>query len=436
MIKNPGFLIKKSSSELIMLVSLFIFSFINSASLLVFLVAISFLFLQKQVGALKIMFVLTLRTVINPGIAVEFGSLQTLKLGLLILASLYLLLSATKTNRFKLSRVFFSLGVFVVYNIFIAFYSSSLPIVSIFKLLLFAVVYAGIISGVSDTIERFDIFNWILKWLKLIMIGSLFSYLSPISYLMNGTGFQGLLNQPNMFGIVTVLFIAMLLGHEKKKGNIFFFVSALFMLITSDSRTSLISIVVVLLLFFLDRSKIKITKSKVMIFSFSAALLLLFYNSIADNITEFLVSYIAKGQTLDNVLYSRQGQVNSLLYNFQQRPLLGNGFSVPVLPFRSYGLSLDYTVEPGNIILAVLSFSGIIGFLIFIWHLSEVLVFNKYNLRNKIYLFVSVFMINLGEMVFFSSNNIGIFCYFMLAMYMFYKPESKEKDTQLMQTAR
>lgn len=436
MIKNPDFLIKKSSLELIMLVSLFIFSFINSASLLVFLVAISFLFLQKQVGALKIMFVLTLRTVINPGIAVEFGSLQTLKLGLLILASLYLLLSATKSNRFKLSRVFFSLGVFVVYNIFIAFYSSSLPIVSIFKLLLFAVVYAGVILGVSDTIERFDIFNWILKWLKLIMIGSLFSYLSPISYLTNGTGFQGLLNQPNMFGIVTVLFIAMLLGHEKKKGDIFFFVSALFMLITSESRTSLISIAVVLVLFLLDRSKLKITKSKVMIFSFSAAILLLFYSSIADKTTNFLVSYIAKGQTLDNVLYSRQGQVNTLLYNFHQRPLLGNGFSVPVLPFRSYALSLEYTVEPGNIILAVLSFSGIIGFLIFIWHLYEVITFNKYNLKNKIYLFVSVFMINLGEMVFFSSNSVGIFCYFILAMYMFYYPESKEKDTQLKQTTQ
>lgn len=415
---NRDIKMKKSTFEFAMLVALFIFSFINPITTLLFLIGLSFLFTQKEVGALKIVFLLTLRTIINPGIAVSIGSYEMIKLALLSIASLFLVISFIRLRGIRFRGPLFTLVLFLLFNVFVAFYSSSLPIVATLKAGSFTLVYMGVLTGVSLVVNKFDIVGWVLKWLKIIVTASLFSFFSPVSYLRNGRGFQGILNHPNMFGIVSVLFIAMLLGHKNEKGNNFFVVISMLMIVLSESRTSLISSFLVFILFLFDNYKFKLTKLKVLIFSFVGIVILLSY----EEITSFFLDFIAKGQNLDNFLYSRQNQVNSLMYNFQQRPLLGNGFSVPVLPYRSFDFSMEYLVEPGNIILAVLSFSGIIGFLIFTWHMGSVLFYNKNNFKNKLYLFVAPLLINMGEMVFFSSNNIGVLCYLALAMYMFYEP--------------
>lgn len=101
---------------------------------------------------------------------------------------------------------------------------------------------------------------------------------------------------------------------------------------------------------------------------------------------------------------------------------------VPKLSFRTYNFSFDYIVEPGNLLIAVLSFSGIIGFIIFLVFISKIILSNKKKFKILYFLPMSIFLINMGEMVFFSSNNIGIWIYMMLGIYMVYGENEVETE--------
>lgn len=124
------------------------------------------------------------------------------------------------------------------------------------------------------------------------------------------------------------------------------------------------------------------THLKVSAISFAGALSVLFYKPILG----FFGSFLAKNQNLSNILFSREKQIENVVNNFQQNPLFGNGFGVPVLPFRSFSFSMEYTVEPGNLILAVLAYSGIIGLFVFCIYILQLFTSNRNNMtKNHFY---------------------------------------------------
>ena len=102
---------------------------------------------------------------------------------------------------------------------------------------------------------------------------------------------------------------------------------------------------------------------------------------------------------------------------------------VPYDPeIRDYTLNFDLVVEPGNLLWTLLGDTGIIGVLIFIL-LFLVLLFN--GGISRVYLIAAVFLICMGEMVFFSVNNMAVIIYLVLAVYVFengkYNPTNKLK---------
>jgi O-Antigen ligase len=416
--------IRKTTIEWIGLISLFVFSFINSFTLLIFLVTLLLLFKQKEVGAIKILNLITLRTIINPGIAVDIALWQNFKWGILFLCSLYLINSYNKlesNQRKKIKKTSNFVIFFMIYNIVTALIFSTLPTIAVFKLLSYGVIFLGIFIGISYTHTKFDWINWSYKMYLILFLPSLPMIFMSVGYLRNGHAFQGLTNQPNMFGILATLFIGLIftsIQTNKVKFSIFtmiFMISlTMYMIILSESRTSFITSIV-LIIIYIAYAKISRIFRVISINLFGAILIV--FISIENSIIGFVSGFLYKGK--DSFLASRTDQVDGLLSNFLRNPWFGNGFNVPVTPYRTFAFNSEYFVEPGNLIMAVLSFSGIIGFIIFTVYISRIFLANKKEFKNMCFLPISTILISMGEMVFFSSNNMAILCYMFLSMYVF-----------------
>src|SRR5699024_9931079 len=238
--------------------------------------------------------------------------------------------------------------------------------------------------------------KWLMIMLQILMIISFLMINLPVSYLKNGTSFQGVINHPNVFGIIAVLFIALLFANAQmnkqiNKINLLIMpIISIYMVIISKSRTAFISFIFITFLYFIFINKKRILKIIVGCFSTAILTLLLF----SKRFSSFLIDFIYKEQGQGDLLYSREGQINSLLENFSSNPLFGTGFAVPVLPYKSYEFSFNFIVEPGNIILAVLSYGGVIGFIIFFIYIIKIIQLNKHMFNKLIYLPISAILIS------------------------------------------
>lgn len=422
---------KNNLFEWVIIFIFFVLSFINQTTLIIFMVFTFVVILkQKEIGAIKSLNLITLRTVINPGFAIGISSFQYIKLFLIFVYSFYLILAYFKLSdeaKKKISKTKYWIILFSIYNIITAFLFSSLPMVAVAKIFSYIFVFIAVLIGIAYTNKYVNWIEWMFKLLFLLIIPSILIINTKIAYLRNGRGFQGFTNQPNMFGILSVLFIAVTLAYIKiyNKDKNYYLIVALsfFMIILSKSRTSFISSSVIILLYLLFLEKEKIFKFILADF-FSAFLIISLI--IEQDIIKPFINFMYKHSN-NNILSSRINQVSGLLNNFLERPLFGNGFLVPVLPYRSFGFSLDYIVEPGNLLLSLLSYSGIIGFIIFSIFILKLILSNKNNLNKLIYLPLSTLMISMGEMVFFSTNNIGIWLYMFIAIYVVYDEETTDK---------
>ena len=76
--------------------------------------------------------------------------------------------------------------------------------------------------------------------------------------------------------------------------------------------------------------------------------------------------------------------------------------------YQSFSFSFELNVEPGNIIIALLGDIGIVGTSLFIIAFGN--LFYKMDKQNII-LFLMPLVASMGEMMFFSTNNIAVLFY-------------------------
>lgn len=415
-----NFTVKKETLEWLAIITVFLFSLINVVTLLISFIAMLLLLKQKEVGAIKVLNLITLRTIINPAIGVGIENYQSLKWLILFGCSIYLLIAFLKLNKKEINKIkpiIIIMIAFTIYNIIVAFIFSSLPTIAIFKLISYVFIFLGVLVGVVATYKYMNWIKWMYTLLQILMISSLFTLAVPsISYIRNGYSFQGITNQPNMFGIISVLFIAAFLTYVQlnkiSKINFLVVVISIYSLVLlSQSRTSLISITLILIVFWLFQ---KISNLKIVLVS-SLSLLLLYLYTTENSVKNFFEDYLYKGNE-NNILASRTEQMTTIFGNFLQNPWFGNGFAVPKLPYKSYEFSNEFVIEPGNLIISVLSYSGIFGFFLFLIFLLKVFVSSN-DIKNSLLLLLSTILVSMGEMIFFSSNNMAIWCYMFIAIY-------------------
>ena len=141
-----------------------------------------------------------------------------------------------------------------------------------------------------------------------------------------------------------------------------------------------------------------------------------YYNSTIKNIVNTEIhEYIYKNNTNDILSSRRELQQNSQ-EKYQNNPLIGSGFMVPFdQAVQDYSFNMSIIYESGNLFWELIGGIGIIGFVLFI--LLIVLILCRGNLE-RISLILSSIGVCLGEMVFFSVNNIAVLLYVFIAIFL------------------
>lgn len=402
-----------------LLISLLVFSFLNTITLMISLFLLTFLLTKKELGALTVIIFIMIRTIINPGVAIDISSVQIFKYFLLLLSSFSIIyLNMRKKNSYNNLPVY-SLTLFYIYIVLSSLLTSDFPIVSIFKITLFYIVFLAILVGIKTTSNEID---WKGKMFQILFFLTLISIpltMFPLGYLRNGVSFQGITNQPNMFGIILTFYVAFNLVRSNSKKDLFYSKCAhsligLSLIYITFSRTALITVLSCILIYYL----INFTKNfKNIIFGFGLFFPFVLIIGLTEKTQEIFVNYIYKSN-YDSIFYSRSIQLETLLNNFLESPLIGNGFGVPSIEGlnRSWNFGFEYIVEAGNIIFGLLAFSGILGLFLFVFLIFRIIYISNNRLELMPLLFVT-FMLNMGEMILFSPNNVGVLCYISLAIY-------------------
>lgn len=379
----------------------------------------------REAGATKILMLLAYRSIVNDAMFYTISAMQSIKWGVMFGVSAYILLgfkiSSGNENK-KLSKVYICMGIFALYIVVDSFFISSLPIISIFKFFSYAFVFVAILKGIALTYYSIDWINWLEKLLASMVILSIPFYGMSAGWL--GKLFKGFTNQPNMLGIVLVMFVALLVINlfQSEKGRYIrlgMMALSFALIFLSGSRTGFISALVIVILG-ISFSEMRISnKMAILILLIGTAFYVINTNgSIGEYLSEFIYKYDASS-TSGNLLYSRESQIEELMSNIASSPILGNGFATPKLGFVSYTLSYTFFMEPGNLALSILSYSGIIGTILFVAVLLSIILSNYKRNNILILLPIATIMVSMGEMVFFSSNSMAIWLYAFWGIYMF-----------------
>lgn len=195
-----------------------------------------------------------------------------------------------------------------------------------------------------------------INYMRNTYSGAVLDYFNHHSGTFGGLTNQSMLLGPiSGVGVITCLYFAM----KKKKSFWILFIACLGSLLFSASRSSLIATIIGCLIFFIYFSK-KLGKNikALFVIAIVATATHSFWGSALIGITEKNKGALYSGLNLT----SRQDKWEIRIDEWKSSPLYGIGFCA-VSPRDTY--SYDGKVEPGSSWLALLSMTGLIGFVLF-----------------------------------------------------------------------
>ncbi len=371
---------------------------------------------EKVIGAIKYMLIVTMRGILSTRAGVSLGNIDTIKLVFILVLSLYILKNTfynVKLQSFEL--IFFCVIFFCVYVSVVGFISGSYPIVSMFKVWSFGLNFVAMLYGVYYTKERMDWIKYMFHVLTPFFVIS-FLVIPFESFRITNSNFQGIFNHVNMMGIMGAIYISVLLNIEENKKIIYMplIVVILFMQYLTSSRTGLfVSIFIILIHYFMNLNIKKIVYFLMIIISLTTVYYI--NPTIKNFISNEIHSYVYKGNKND-ILASRREIEKKSQEKFKNNEFIGSGFMTSFdKNIKDYSLDMSLIHEPGNLFWELLGGVGEIGFFLFFLFIL-VIILNGYI--NHISLILTTIGICLGEMVFFSINNMAILLYMLIGIYL------------------
>lgn len=415
------------------LLGLFVISIFHRTLLLLFLVYLFWISFYSVADCIKSLFLISLRTILGTQIAVPISSFQMIKwLIIFVIATLVLIKtnhSIMRIERYiKLRKNLIVVGMFGGFVFCVSLFNSSYPIVSIFKIFSFVYVFISVLLGVCVTASKVHWGKFVYKYMSIIIWTSLAMALVPQGYYLTTHYLQGVTNQCNMLGILSALYVALVIyliaiegGTTDKKVSLAVGIICCWM---SRSRTGMLSIVLTLLIWLFIVKLKKGLKAKIVagIICVIVVMMIVPYTRsiIISNVSEFVFKRqeVSINSSLGDVLVSREKQKQNFITKLENNILFGSGFQTPYSSNRQdWSFSFDLIVEPGNIIYAVLGDLGVLGFLIFLCFVINLFIGVK--CKSGYLVLAAPFTISLGEMVFFSVNNIAVILYIFIGMAIF-----------------
>lgn len=294
---------------------------------------------------------------------------------------------------------------------------SSYPTTAIFKIMSFLLAFSAVMKGVASTREHVNWNDFFVSLYGILYIISIIMIPFKQFRVVNDD-FQGMFNHVNIFGIISVLFLVALLNSQFYKKykilRIFMICAIFFMEYLSASRTGMFSCIIVCVIYIFSKKR---GLPKIAGIILLLCIITFFFpQNLLSNIEQGVNEFIYKNNAT-SIIDSREETLELYYSKFNAEPICGTGFMVPYdSTVRDYTLSFGLLVEPGNLLWTLLGDTGIVGTFIFILFFVVMLFNGK---MSRVYLIAAVFLICMGEMVFFSVNNMAIIIYLILAIYVF-----------------
>jgi len=321
----------------------------------------------------------------------------------------------------------------------LTFVSSQYPMVSLMKLLSFAIGASTVLicCEALDKNELKHLWVWIMALFSAVILLSLATLPFPSLAYHRGAGFQGILNHPQSLGALIAPFASWLLAsvffQKKSLISMPVFLSCLLIAISiiSETRTAMVAVALALfgsfLVFISTQKQFKGlgSLSKTLLKSGTVLLMGILVLLSYRPAQEVFMSYVFKreSQNLEEALSSRSGGIEMQWQNFLDKPVAGWGFGIyPGDTFSKdvhtfMGIPISAPVEKGFIPTALLEEVGIAGALCFAFLLVTLIRFAARSRDIRwLAVFFSCLFVNLGEMVFFSAGGIGIFYWVLMGL--------------------
>ena len=344
--------------------------------------------------------------------------------------SLFLRSQVTDNRSFiTLSRpvlVTLTLGAFMfIHSMFL----SEMPDVSILKTVSWMAVMLVLLSAWRglDYQARTLLERQLFGGLGLLMLISLPLAFTDIGYANNKHGFQGLLNQSQVFGIAMAVLGSWLIGRLSEVVRYRWIYMALLginlvLIIMSETRTAGFALIIATagaaFFFYFFRLTIR---SSIRVFVV-ASILMVIGSTQSGPLRDYIFKYDNVNDIVEIAEASRGVLVYPMIDNIVNQPMTGIGFGVASThPFRwvdresVFGLPTGAPVEKGIMPLAVLEEIGVPGLLVVIAWLWMI-IRRAINLGFSAFVIVSTLLLmNLGESSLFSIGGNGLFFLILLA---------------------
>lgn len=263
-----------------------------------------------------------------------------------------------------------------------------------------------------------------LAAVALVSIPFLFS---PDGYLMNGTGFQGVLNHPQNLGSSMALLFAWAAGRfleESRPRWVDIFIAALAgtLILRSEARTAafavLIGIISALVITFARRRPTLLGLRSYRTGLLAAVALLLLLAS-SEQLSTALDNLVSKSGRADATTVteayrlSRGRLIDRMLENISKYPLTGIGFGIASNPESmdvsySMGIPTGAPVEKGVTFLAVPEELGLPAAILVAGWMLLILVYSIRSSFRATAVTLTVLGLNLGEATMFSAGGMGL----------------------------
>lgn len=389
----------------------------------IFLMIYSLFSIDNIIKSLFISFILVL---FNNALGPELPLGMFFRYGVFVFCFLSFIIHVDKKNIFNISKSVLYVYVIALLIIFHSLLFSVYASISILKIFFWVwafvlCVYAwNNIENINKTLD--DLYFGLLI---LVILSIPFVFIPSIGFAVNGTGFQGILNQPQAFGptvgILGALSFSRIVFKKEKNYLDFLVIYICFVLIIlSQARTAGLALIMSIIIyscclvlkghsFDLFRNK----KSLISIFFSSGFLVVIF-----PFIIPFIENYIFKRDEASNLVEaasaSRGGLVEKMFINIEKYPLTGIGFGIDsdmdnmeIVREGFFGIPISAAVEKGVLPIAILEELGLfLAILVGIW----IVYVLKQSFMNVVGFIMMLFilLVNLGESTLFSAGGLGL----------------------------
>lgn len=325
-----------------------------------------------------------------------------------------------------------SLGVlFIFHSVFI----SPMPDVSVLKAVSWTLVLATLMSawqGLTPE-ERDGLVNQLFGGLVIILLLSLPLLLLPLGYLRNGSGFQGILNHPQVFGPTMALLGAwagsQLFAQKRPSWPAISLVgAALVLVVLSEARTAGLAMVLGIVLAVVSAPVLSGEPMRVVMPGLRSkrvwgvlGVALFVGVGFAPRLSGMVENFITKSgragevqSVLEAYERSRGGLIDEMWANVKEHPFTGIGFGIGSNPLEMqierdpvFGLPFSASIEKGVLPIAILEELGIMAFVVALWFWTLVRRAARGGVT-PLAVTTTALLLNMGENTFFSPGGMGL----------------------------